>query len=595
MSSYSEETKLAAKILFLKGVKPPQILEQLPEINNARVIYQWAKKHNWWDQIKHLDPRVVVAQRFNLLIEKPNKTDTDFKEIDCLMRQIAALDKVNWINGTDSKQRIKEGKTERASNSGDGDKKPTKKNKGSKKNDIGHLTQADFDEKFSKMLYGYQHKWRDAKNNKDICRNRQILKSRQIGATYYFSAEAFEDACLNADNQIFLSASRAQADIFIAYIKMFALDWFGIELKGSPINLSNGAQLIPLSTNSNSVNGYHGHIYVDEFFWIQGFKKLKKIASAIATHHKWRRTYFSTPSTINHEAYPFWTGEEWKGRSKKRQDAEFPTLKKLRDEGILCPDNIWRHVVTIEDAAAAGCDLFDVDELRDEYSEDEFNNLFMCHFVDDKVSAFKLNKLQQCANDTIYDNVDLEAERPVGNRPVWVGYDPARTRDNSVVVVVLPPLAPELHHKVIEKFIWLDKSYKWQADRIRGLHENRYNIEHIGVDVSGQGRGVFDVVQDFYPQATPITYSPERKTEMILKAKDLIDAGDLHWPSDWIDMPRSFLMIKQDVTSNGQTTYKANRNNVNGHADIAWATMHAIDKNKLNRHKTTTSTWAFAA
>ncbi len=593
---YSDEIKTAAKILFIKGVKPPQILIELPEINNVRVVYQWAEKGNWYDQIKHLDPRVVVARRFNQLIEKPNKCDTDFKEIDCLMKQMEKLDKVQWINGTDSKKRVDEEREEakeRTSNTG----KKTNKKKSSTKNDISHLTQADFDEKFANMLYPYQQRWRDAKNDPLTKRTRQILKSRQIGATYYFSAEAFEDACINADNQIFLSASRAQAEIFISYIKAFALDWFGIELKGSPINLSNGAQLIPLSTNSNSANGYHGHIYVDEYHWIPGFKKLKKVSSGIATHKKWRRTYFSTPSAINHEAYPFWNGDEWKGRSKKRQDIIFPTNKELRGGGQLCPDNIWRNVVTIEDAANDGCDLFDVDELRDEYSEDEFNNLFMCHFVDDKVSAFKLNKLQQCANDSLYEdaNINLKDDRPAGLREVWLGYDPARTRDNSVVVVVLPPLIPEVTHKIIERFTWLDKSYVWQANEIKKLVKDRYNVAHIGIDVSGQGRGVYDIVKDFYSKAAPITYTPEKKTDMVLKAKDLIDSGDLIWPAEWLDISQSFLMIKQDVTGGGQTTYKATRNNANGHADISWAIMHAIDKNKLNRKKTRKSTWATAA
>ena len=49
-------------------------------------------------------------------------------------------------------------------------------------------------------------------NTKDDARNlhqriRNILKSRQIGATYYFAGEAFEQAVLTGDPQIFLSAS----------------------------------------------------------------------------------------------------------------------------------------------------------------------------------------------------------------------------------------------------------------------------------------------------------------------------------------------------------------------------------------------------
>jgi uncharacterized protein YjcR len=49
-----------------------------------------------------------------------------------------------------------------------------------------------------------------------------ILKSRQIGATWYFAREALLDALRGGGNQIFLSASKAQAHIFRGYIIQFA-------------------------------------------------------------------------------------------------------------------------------------------------------------------------------------------------------------------------------------------------------------------------------------------------------------------------------------------------------------------------------------
>ncbi|WP_444880553.1 terminase large subunit domain-containing protein, partial [Delftia acidovorans] len=106
----------------------------------------------------------------------------------------------------------------------------------------------------------------------------------------------FMDAVLTGDNQVFLSASRAQSEIFRSYIIGFAKSWFNIELTGNPIVLSNGAELRFLSTNSSTAQGYHGHVYVDEYFWIRDFEKLSTVASAMGTHKKWRKTYFSTPS-----------------------------------------------------------------------------------------------------------------------------------------------------------------------------------------------------------------------------------------------------------------------------------------------------------
>ncbi|MFP1453593.1 terminase large subunit domain-containing protein [Escherichia coli] len=44
-------------------------------------------------------------------------------------------------------------------------------------------------------------------------------------------------------------------------------------------------------------------------------------------------------------------------------------------------------IVTVEDAVRGGCNLFDLDQLRMEYSPDEYQNLLMCEFVDDLASV----------------------------------------------------------------------------------------------------------------------------------------------------------------------------------------------------------------
>lgn len=42
---------------------------------------------------------------------------------------------------------------------------------------------------------------------------------------------------------------------------------------------------------------------------------------------------------------------------------------------------------------------FDIDELRDEYSKDDFDNLFMCIFVDGASSVFKFSALEKAMVD----------------------------------------------------------------------------------------------------------------------------------------------------------------------------------------------------
>ena len=103
---------------------------------------------------------------------------------------------------------------------------------------------------------------------------------------------------------------------------------------------------------------------------------------------------------------------------------------------------MWRHIVNIQDAERQGCDLFDIDELIAENSPEEFANLYMCEFVDDGHSVFPLSIIQPCMVDSweVWSK-DFKplALRPFGNKPVWIGYDPAESGDSAGLVVIAPP------------------------------------------------------------------------------------------------------------------------------------------------------------
>src|SRR5690606_7778573 len=155
---------------------------------------------------------------------------------------------------------------------------------------------------FEGSLFEYQRAWQ---RQGEAERIRNILKSRQIGATWYFAREALIDALKTGRNQIFLSASKSQAQVFKHYILQFIQQECDRELKGDPIVLPNGATLYFLGTNARTAQSYHGNLYLDEYFWIPRFLEFRKVASGMALHKKWRQTYFSTPSSLTHSADPF--------------------------------------------------------------------------------------------------------------------------------------------------------------------------------------------------------------------------------------------------------------------------------------------------
>lgn len=594
---YSTEVKEAAKRLFLRRCKAKEIQAQLG-LPNVRIVYYWIRQGGWEDMLTDEEPLTAVSRRITLLLEKPEVLSKgELDELDRLTtlrerlakqcaKPAAPRDEANSAPAEDQPRR------ERGNN---GQRRRGEKGEGKKakapKNDVSTLTEVDFLDKFISKMYGYQKELFAAKQNPLTARIRNILKSRQVGLTYYFAGEAFMDAVLTGDNQVFLSASRAQSEIFRSYIVSFAQEWFGLELTGNPIVLSKDgkpwAELRFLSTNSSTAQGHHGHVYVDEYFWIKDFEKLNKVASAMATHRKWRKTYFSTPSAVTHQAYPFWTGESFRNRKKKRGTpavAEWPAATHY-SAGALCPDGQWRKTITILDAINGGCDLFDLEQLQLEYDDDAFEQLFMCKFIDSSQGAFHLADLERCYSDlSLWTDYEPDDPRPYGNSPVWIGYDPSRTRDDATCVVIAPPLEQGAKFRILEKHSWRGQSFKYQASQIKLLTE-RFNVQHIGIDTTGIGYGVFDMVRDFFPRAQSIHYSLEAKNALVLKAQDTIQHSRIEWDAGWPDVAQAFLTIKRGTTGSGQITYSASRTEATGHADIAWAIMHALYNEPLNNNR----------
>ena len=227
---------------------------------------------------------------------------------------------------------------------------------------------------------------------------------------------------------------------------------------------------------------------------------------------------------------------------------------------------------------AVGCTLFDIEQLKRENSADDFKNLFMCEFVDDKASVFPFEELQRCMVDTLEEWEDYApfAANPFGSRPVWIGYDPSHRGDSAGCVVLAPPVVAGGKFRILERHQWKGMDFATQAESIRKLTE-KYNVEYIGIDATGLGVGVFQLVRSFYPAARDIRYTPEMKTAMVLKAKDVIRRGCLEYDVSATDITSSFMAIRKTMTSSGRSaTYEASRSEEASHADLAWATMHAL-------------------
>ncbi|MGB0894034.1 MAG: terminase large subunit domain-containing protein [Parashewanella sp.] len=584
--AYEQEQIDAARRLYLTCYKPEEIRKKL-NLPNARIVYYWADKFGWSDLLRDDTLEQAIARRVITLTDEKDKNINQLKELDMLIEKSIKFKKLR-VDEAKAKQNATNGGSG-ASSSSNGKSKSKRSNR---KNDVSHLTPEDF-EPWIASLFKYQQRMRAALYNSDLPRTRNVLKSRQIGFTYGCSGEAFENAVLTGENQIFISATRAQAEVFRSYIIKIVREFFEIELTGNPIVLNNGAELHFLATSANSAQSRSGNVYVDEYFWIKDFKKVSSVVTACATQTRFNKTYFSTPSAKNHPAYPFWTGDDWKGDKDSRANIEFPTDSQLRGEGAVCPDKQWRYIIDVETAVKEGCNLIDPQELQEEYSPDVYRNLYMCEFVDDTSSVFKFNVLTKLMIDANkWQDFKRTEARPFGSREVWLGYDPSRTRDNACLVVVAPPASEKEKFRVLERHYWKGLNFQYHVNQIEIMFK-KYNVSYLGVDTTGIGGGVWDLIKPLYPrEAVAIHYSNENKNRLVMKMIDVVESNRLQLDQEMKDIPAAFMAIKRAMTNSGNMmSFKADRSELVGHADAFWAISHAIINEPLNKQQRK-STWS---
>lgn len=578
-AAYSDEQRETAQFLYYLGANAQEIADEVG-LNSRWVVYKWAEDGKWDKAISTSSLIVKTARRLNWLIEKPNKSESDYQEMNHLGDTLIKEEKADAFRRgvSDSGHGSRPGRKP-GQKTGEG-----KERKKKVKNDISGITAEMLQEIEDKLLYPHQKIWIEAGENPDTYRQRFILKSRQIGATYTFAWEAFKTAVLKGHNQIFISSTKAQAEVFKAYIFLIAKEHFGVELSGNPTKLSNDAEICYLSPNSNA-NSRSGDVYFDEVFYTRQFEKMEAVAKPMGTLAQFKHTYFGAPTAISHQAFTIWSGERF---TKFHKDTTINvTDHKALHYGRKDPDGFWRCVSSVYSAIDMGWDKVNLEQLRLETPDPvRFENIYGCKFVDDTDSVFKLGDLLDCGVDPLswYPDYDHDnPDNPAGNLPCSIGYDPARDGDNASIAVLSIPQHFHEKFRLFEKQRFRGIVAGQQAQRIVALHR-KFNIEYMEIDKTGPGLFIPDIVADALtmaelnqPRTTAMMYNDETKTKLVQKGINVIQQRRFEFDENDQDLPLAFMTIRQSSTKSGNgMTYYSVRTNTTGHGDEAWAVLHAM-------------------
>ena len=242
--------------------------------------------------------------------------------------------------------------------------------------DVTHLTADDFS-LWHDSLFSYQKVLHA--NIKQRIRN--ILHAPVIGLSEYFVGEAFKKATLTGVNQTFIACSPDMVDSIRGMFIRFASRFLNIELTGNGFTLLTkfGETYIRIIDPQHHFSScFNGDVYLDEYFYHQNFNRSQNMASGISCLKKFTMTYYSRISD-DRDAANFWHATKWMNRNPKSLVCN-PSYNTMKKSGALCPDGQWRYIITIEEVVAGGCNWHDIDCLKESYTPEFFNHLYMCQF-----------------------------------------------------------------------------------------------------------------------------------------------------------------------------------------------------------------------
>lgn len=389
-------------------------------------------------------------------------------------------------------------------------------------------------------LYGYQVEFLQ-----EDARFRIILKARQIGFSYVVGLAVLLGAMAGRP-QIVVSASERQAQIILNYVRHHA-GRLGVVLeddKSSKITVM-GADIVAVSTNFRTAQGWPGDVWLDEFAWVRNQQMLWAAVIPSITAIGGRVTVFSTPFL---PGSLFW---------------EIATNHKSRH------DHWWRKTITIHDAIAQGMPLpGGLDELRMLFDSASWAMFYECQWAENGSALLSWELLH---------SLTTEAFRPEKFGRLRGGVDVGRINDRTAIALI-----GQEHER--EK--WLDryalvhhemhKGLPFDAQKAR-IHEvdQRFEIEAWKIDKTGLGMQLAEELQRAAPERFEgVWFSAQRKARLALNMLKLAEERRLLLPND-PDVLAQLHSIQKQVS--GQTIrYDAERND-DGHGDLFWAVAMAAE------------------
>lgn len=341
-------------------------------------------------------------------------------------------------------------------------------------------------------------------------------------------------------DQMIVSASERQAAKVLDKCEKFSevCAMMGVPIRitsisESRIKYASGKEILSLPQNPNTVRGFSGDLFLDEFAMYRDAEAMYAATFPIITRGGKIRIG-STPLGESGKFWELWTGD----------------------------NSFWKYKCDINRAVRGGLELLDElgqpttpEFIRRNMDEESFRREYLCEFVDESSAYFPF--------DLIYSAIGERNRDNPGRR--YVGVDLARKHDFTAVCV-LEQLGERF--QVVRLEVFKGANYETQKRQIRRIIEDENVVSGL-VDESGMGGQLAEEINTEYPSVKPVYFTIQNKEDMAVSLKRLFENRQITIPDDK-DLINDIHAIKRHVTASGNFRFDAERN-ADGHADRFWA------------------------
>jgi phage FluMu gp28-like protein len=408
----------------------------------------------------------------------------------------------------------------------------------------------------SPILLPYQQRWVDDESSLKVW-----LAARQVGKSFAIAMEAVIEALNQKCTNLILSCSERQSRelmqkvyMHLRYFKMRSSKIIMAERETlEEVTLPKGSRIISLPASPDTVRGFSGNIFLDEFAFHTDSEEIwRAMYPTVTRGYKVRIT--STPNGKQNMFYELWTKDE--KFSKHRTDIYAATSEGLK---------------------------VDVEAIRKGISDpDSWVQEFQCRFLDEATAYITYAMITACESDAATKEYSvipasfLKTKKDSGqagmtNGELYLGVDVGRKHDLTVFWLV-EKLGDIFWTRMVR--VMKREPFRIQRDFLYSLLDSM-KIRRCCIDSSGIGAQLAEeATERFGPRVEGITFTGAVKEDLAVTLRRRFEDRALRLPRDR-EIREDIHSVKKFITSAGNTRFDAGHTSA-GHADRFWALALAI-------------------